>query len=434
MPGENGLGSNDLLQRDDRDEYRTRDRGMMSFSAALALIPQFNGEKSGIKVKDFTKAVQSAGKLAQCDDEQLAEVAKLKIIGQASEFLDALPQLEAAPWSTLRKELESRFDVKLSPEECGAKMRACNKQQSGESVREYVSRIRQWGYRSLKLREGDEGGNKIRTEILEEEMLSIFKKGLNKEIGRFVTAQGPATLAEAIEFAEKQENFEETEGTVAVVRKVEAPIPAPRSRRDQFDDRRRSPPRGDYTRYPSADRYPPRRPTSGHYDRQPRDERYDRGQRDASRGRYDNYQRDSSRGRFNNDRNTSRGRYNDNRSASRGRYSQGRSDSRGHYSQDRSASRGRYEGRDGSRNRFNGNFNGKRDGEYGRNRSQSRGRENERSNTPYRRDGRSGSRGRERLCYECSSPNHIKRDCPRLRKGYGNNRVENYSGETYRRQ
>ncbi|KAK3912814.1 Embryonic protein DC-8 [Frankliniella fusca] len=441
--GFNGYGDD---RRDDEGGIRV-DKGAMSFGAALALIPQFSGEK-GVKVKDFTKAVTSAGKLANCNDEQLAEVARLKLTGLANEFLDASMHLDAAPWSEIKRELEERFHVKTSPEEWSAKLRTCQ-QEPAETVKEFETRIRLWGYRSLKLKQGDMEGNKIRQGMLDDEMLSVFKKGLRVEIGRQMAGLNPSTLSTAVELAENIESYENVTKTtvVAAVKRVDAPVPAPRTRnyndyaRERSQSRGRDNSRGRYERGPSRGRDERREYSDREWSRGRDGDRRDwsRGRnsatRDWSRGR-DRDSRDYSRDRGRDSRDYSRGRERDSRDYSRGRDRDYRDYSRGRDRRGRDWSRGRDQGsrgRDGSRGKdYGGDNYNRRDGSKNRERSQSGKREdnNKRSSTPGRRDARSGSRG-ERRCFECDSPNHIKRDCP---VWIQKERSENTRGESYSRQ
>ncbi|KAE8745556.1 hypothetical protein FOCC_FOCC007745 [Frankliniella occidentalis] len=266
----------------------------MTFSAAISLIPVFNGMTGGKSYRDFAKAVTAAGQLACCSDKQLAQAARIKLEGDASEYLDAHPDLDAAGWTKLNAVLKARFQVDPTPEE--SKQRLMNATQSeGESVREFATRVRLLGCKILQLEAGDDAGNKIRQEILNKDLLTYFKKGLRADIKRFVNTHRPSTLEEATEVAEGEESFLATVEKPMAVLKVSNPkADTPPPRRDEESDRRRSSSTDRGSR--KDDRYrsnspPPRRDRASSKHRSPSADRRGRGgdrysSRDRSQGNY----------------------------------------------------------------------------------------------------------------------------------------------------
>ncbi|KAK3931617.1 Retrovirus-related Pol polyprotein from transposon 412 [Frankliniella fusca] len=178
----------------------------MTFSAAISLIPVFSGIVGGKSYRDFSKAVAAAGQLAGCTDLQLAQAARIKLEGPASEYLDSHPDMEKAGWNKIDEALKSHFQNEPSVEESKARLMKAA-QVDGESVREFATRIRLLGCKLLKLVDGDEAGNKVRQDILNQDMLTYFLKGLRADIKRFVHTHQPANLEEATRYAQAEESF-----------------------------------------------------------------------------------------------------------------------------------------------------------------------------------------------------------------------------------
>lgn len=177
-----------------------------SFIGALAMIPTFTGEKGQATIRDFIKAVNAAGKLAGCSDEQLTEVAKLKIAGPASYFMDANPDLDSKPWNQLSEILLKNFEKSISIEKAYQKLREC-KQQSDEEVKDFATRTKQIGVEIQYHSTGNETEKKLRKQMIDKELLAQFLIGLKPEIARFVATHHPETLTDAINRAEVEEDY-----------------------------------------------------------------------------------------------------------------------------------------------------------------------------------------------------------------------------------
>lgn len=226
-------------RREDRRRERrpSRDR-TTPLMGALALIPQFSGDAQ--KIRDFCKAVTSAGRLACCSNAQLAEVAKLKLAGAASDFLDTDPALEDAEWPELREALLIRFSKEPSAEESRT-LFASREQAADESAREFLQDLRLIGHKTLRLRPDDPAGNRVRVDLLEEQILAKFLAGLKMDIRRSVHTRNPKSVQDALDAAEREETFlivnnlpPSPTPAAPAVRRTDYPVPAPRSRRDHY--------------------------------------------------------------------------------------------------------------------------------------------------------------------------------------------------------
>lgn len=251
---------------------------------AMTLIPQFSGEAGSLSVESFVKNVTSTGKLTKLTETDLAEVAKLRCIGAASSFLEASPDLEDTTWPVLKSKLLNHFSEKFENEKI--KISNCI-QNSAESAREFATRLKLVGLKSVKPCEEPELS--IRQSIMKEEILNQFLKGLGSTLKHTVYSQNPETLEKAISIAEREEYFRSSEQQQQAVCTV-TPTPAPRtSRRSDYDRDNRgrdgTPPRD--SRYSS----PGRSDHSRSAWNQHRDNRYrsseGRSARSSSRGRED---------------------------------------------------------------------------------------------------------------------------------------------------
>ena len=235
------------------------------FMGAVALIPQFSGTDTGVSVKDFVRAVQAAGKLTNCNDNQLAEIAKLKFTTLANDFLEAHPDLENATWTQLSKELLTRFGDNEDPQEKRYALKDCV-QKPSESVRDYLTRLRQLGHKTIKQTD-DLTEKRIRTEIMEDELLSQFLRGLKLDLQHPTYSSRPKTLNQAADFAAREEKFHQANpaNTKAIVCAIpSAPTPAPRvrdSRRSAYERDHRDTKRSLSNKF-SSNRSPYRQPNS----------------------------------------------------------------------------------------------------------------------------------------------------------------------------
>ena len=208
-----------------------------NIAGALALIPVFSGDTTKIPVREFIKNVTAAGKLTNCNDSQLAEIAKIKLTGLANVFLDAHPHLDEADWPTLKKELQKRFSDTEEHQDKKYSLRDCV-QGATEPVREYVMRLKQLGYQTVKPCR-DNAEFKIREEILQEELLAQFMKGLSLSVKHAVYTRNPKTLDDAADEAIRQEKFIKSNTTQQVC--ALTPTPRPRvSRRSDFEQQNTS--------------------------------------------------------------------------------------------------------------------------------------------------------------------------------------------------
>lgn len=175
-----------------------------SFLSALTAIPQFSGHNK-TTIREFIKSVSAVGKLTKCTDEQLAELAKLKLTGLANAFLESQPELEVLHWTALSASLKTRFGDPEGPQAKRYLLRDCT-QNNSETVRDYLIRLKQIGYLTIKPTENDTE-KKIREEIMQEELLEQFMRGININLRHAVYSANPTTLEKAAVEAQRQERF-----------------------------------------------------------------------------------------------------------------------------------------------------------------------------------------------------------------------------------
>lgn len=193
QPGVNSQGG--------RTMTATAQTGM---AGVLHLVESFNGENGGKTVKAFFKELEGAALLGKWGDAEKAEILKLKIKGEALNFFEARPDLQAATYAVLKQALIERF------KECelyASQNFFQTLQKPSETIREYETRLRQAGQKTLKETDNTEERS-WRQKALEENLLHQFLKGLNANIKRFVMSKNPTTFSQAIQVALLEEQNE----------------------------------------------------------------------------------------------------------------------------------------------------------------------------------------------------------------------------------
>lgn len=166
----------------------------------LALIDKFSGPSQDID--NFFCSIEEASLLAGWTDVQKPGIVRLKLEGEAREYLNVEPGLRDASYQTLKNKLTERF--KNREHNSAAVQRFINcVQKPGETVVQYATKLRKEGLKTKKQTD-NEAENKIRQVLLEEQLLAQFLRGL-RETKRFVLLRSPETFEEAIKFATEEE-------------------------------------------------------------------------------------------------------------------------------------------------------------------------------------------------------------------------------------
>lgn len=170
----------------------------------LDSLPTYDGTTS---VDDFLTIVEGTGTLANWTDTQLVAITFLKLRSKAKQFIDSEPKLrDTKSWVTLKEGLKDQFKRQYVK---GAAMKnfiEC-RQRSGETCRQYLTRLKLLGNRTVTLT-GDPVHDDPIINKLEEDITTQFTLGLMMPIKQRVLSGNPQSLDEALKIAEREESIE----------------------------------------------------------------------------------------------------------------------------------------------------------------------------------------------------------------------------------
>lgn len=165
-------------------------------SAAAALVTPFSG-KPGEDIFSFFDDLASAAKLGLWTDDQLLQMTKLRLTGEAKNHVLYNEQLRnAMTFDELKKGLLQRFQKQNSSRFFREQLNAMSMKQN-ETIENFVDRIRRINANTYQLTDSDEA-NKIILQEAERRALDVFLRGLPADLSRRVRAEFPETLAEAV--------------------------------------------------------------------------------------------------------------------------------------------------------------------------------------------------------------------------------------------
>ena len=150
-----------------------------SIGEFLPNIEGFSGEDSGINIKDFIERIEEIGEYANWKSQEKLLVLRLKVKGQAAEYLKDQVHLKREDFSGVVAALKERFDIKTSIAMYLSRLTsAC--QLPNETTRQFFSRIEALSYKCVP--SNDEHFENYRQQLL----LSTLKNGLRPEILRCI--------------------------------------------------------------------------------------------------------------------------------------------------------------------------------------------------------------------------------------------------------
>jgi len=167
-------------------------------------IPNFEGHSS---IEEFLSIIEETAVLANWSEEQRLSVARLKLRGQAKQLLEAEPTLKnTKQWKDLKEALQNQFTKHFVSGSAMKQFIEC-KQRMGESCRQFLTRLKILGNRTLKLTRIPGTDQIIKTK-LEQDITSQFVLGLCLPIKQRVLSANPTGLEDALEIAEREETIE----------------------------------------------------------------------------------------------------------------------------------------------------------------------------------------------------------------------------------
>jgi len=179
---------------------------VMSTNVVIGLdsLPTYDGTTG---IEEFLSVVEETGVLARWTDQQLVSIARLKLRNRAKQFIDSEPALRTTnDWNHLKTHLKKQFTRQYVK---GAAMKnfiEC-RQRSGESCRQYLTRLKLLGNRTITITGNSANDDPIRSK-LEQDITTQFTLGLLMPIKQRVLSGNPQTLDEALKIAEREESIE----------------------------------------------------------------------------------------------------------------------------------------------------------------------------------------------------------------------------------
>lgn len=200
---------------------------MANLLQSATLVENFSGSGRP-SVEVFLRSVERAAVLGNWTVPQKLGLAKLKLRGGAAEYLESDPALENADnWDTFRALLLVRYQEITTLANATNQMATCM-QKNSESVQDYATRLRLLGLKTLRV-VADEEENRIRRDMLDEQLNAQFQRGLRDSIRRFVQSREPENFTDAVRQATREEQCESSlrPRRVLAVSAPETPQPEP---------------------------------------------------------------------------------------------------------------------------------------------------------------------------------------------------------------
>lgn len=193
-----------------------------SVLALGGMVPSFTGDGNGVGIQDFLNVLEQVGIMGAWKDEQLIGVARCKMVGAAYSFAWHDEDVQSANAYDRFKQLAlDRFDTE--PQHVKMEKFYGARQERGEDVRSFATRVRKLGNDSLGKFEGERADEKkeVAKEVVKQQLRTQFLNGLRDPVRRFALSHSPKTFEEAVEVAVREERNERLVGGTQTVRKVD---------------------------------------------------------------------------------------------------------------------------------------------------------------------------------------------------------------------
>lgn len=175
-------------------------------SSPATLVTPFSGKPSE-DIEAFFADVLAAAKLGFWTDEQLLQMTKLRLIGEAKAYVLYHEELRnALTFEQLKQGLLKRFKKQNSCRFYREQLNTMT-QRYNETLESFVDRIRKININTYQLTDSDEA-NKYILQEAENRALDTFLRGLPPETSRRVRAEFPKTLTEAVNIATALEEID----------------------------------------------------------------------------------------------------------------------------------------------------------------------------------------------------------------------------------
>lgn len=184
-----------------KDNYAT-----FSNLTHIQFVPEFSGKLGTIKIEQFFERIEEIALIAEWTPGQKGVITRLKLTGEAKEYVDNNLDLKTAPYEELHKKLTEWFKTEESHSQLNQQFLTCV-QHPGESIKQFATRLSIAGNKTLVLC-GDADEQMWRKKLLDENLTTQFVKGLSGNIRRFVLSNNPRKYEEALALALREEKVE----------------------------------------------------------------------------------------------------------------------------------------------------------------------------------------------------------------------------------
>jgi len=175
-----------------------------SIVIGLDSLPVYDGTTP---IDEFLTVVEGTGALANWNDGQLIAITLLKLRNKAKQFIDSEPALKnTTRWNVLKESLINQFKRQYVKGSAMKNFVEC-RQRSNESCRQYLTKLKLLGNRTITFTQDQAHDDAIRKK-LEEDVTTQFILGLQMPIKQRVLSGDPQSLDEALKIAEREESIE----------------------------------------------------------------------------------------------------------------------------------------------------------------------------------------------------------------------------------
>lgn len=187
-----------MMDQEAQDNQLIAQRSLQSMAGMLNCIPIFTGTDDFLTAKQFFETIEELAVIAGWTDPVKILATKARFKGAAAQFLaDAVDVRKERDFTQFKNAVIQRFDASLPITVKLQKFTTC-KQKAGESVAQYVTRLR--GLAHAYMEALDMNNIQVR-EMADKMKLSQFLNGLNQALRRQVMAFNPLTFDESVDRA-----------------------------------------------------------------------------------------------------------------------------------------------------------------------------------------------------------------------------------------
>jgi Zinc knuckle len=191
----------------------------VNVASLVHLIGIFTGSENTIQVENWLEQVETVGQIGNWLPQNHCLAARLRIEGEARSYLDSAPEIKNEnQWEIFKAALIARFK-RVVPHAVALQRFNDVMQLPNEDVQTFASRLRAAGQLTLPAGPPELPNERaVRLKVLDENLVTNFRKGLRPGVRRYVLTKNLKTFAENVQDAVlEEENDRMTEKRVKQV-------------------------------------------------------------------------------------------------------------------------------------------------------------------------------------------------------------------------